>query len=366
MKKILLVVLLLNFSLQVFGQNGGDVIVTEILQNPSAVTDANGEWFEIYNTTGSAIDLDGWTFKDAGTDSYTVGVTLMIPANDYLVLGRNDDTGTNGGAPVDHEYSGFILGNSDDEVIIVGPAPNSLEIDRVEYDGGGSFPNPNGASMFLADLANDNNVGANWGTSTVAWPGSAGDFGTPGQPNDGALPTNLTTFTAKPMEAKTVSLEWSTAAEENNAYFSIEHSTDGRDFKTIDQVAGALNSNETQYYNYHHIDATRGMNYYRLRQVDTDGVFTFSQIAAVMLGSDAALEVRPTLAKASVQVVINQGFDKDATIEIYNILGSLVISEVLERGATQTAININKLQKGHYFLKLTNGSESQVSRFIKQ
>jgi len=83
----------------------GDVIINEIMQNPNAVTDANGEWFELYNTTGADIDINGWTIADFGIDSHLINNSgpLYIPAGGYLVLGSNNDSITNGG--VDVAYS---------------------------------------------------------------------------------------------------------------------------------------------------------------------------------------------------------------------------------------------------------------------
>ena len=74
----------------------GDVIVNEIMQNPSAVSDSAGEWFEVYNTTGSAIDLDGWTIRDDDIDSHVIAVSVIVPAGGYAVLGNNADFATNG------------------------------------------------------------------------------------------------------------------------------------------------------------------------------------------------------------------------------------------------------------------------------
>lgn len=157
----------------------GDVIITEIMQNPTAVSDNDGEFFEIYNTTGSTIDLDGWVIKDKDSESHTIdnGGPLNINSGEYLVLGRNLDTATNGGVNVAYQYSSFFLGNSSDEVIL---EDNGVTIDSVAYDNGSTFPDPSGASMELTDILLDNNVGTNWLTATSAWIGSAGDFGTPG------------------------------------------------------------------------------------------------------------------------------------------------------------------------------------------
>ncbi len=165
---------------------GGTIIINEIMQNPAAVSDTDGEWFELYNTTAGAIDIDGWTISDDGSNSHVInnGVPLEVPATGYLVLGNNGDTATNGGVAVDYVYSSFSLGNADDEIVLADVG--AVEIDRVNYDGGPNFPNPTGASMALllsalaGDPMTDNDVGANWAVSTVPF---GTDFGTPGTAN---------------------------------------------------------------------------------------------------------------------------------------------------------------------------------------
>lgn len=160
------------------------LVITEIMQNPSAVPDSAGEWFELHNPGDTDIDIDGWTISDNGADSHVIdnGGPLIVPAGGYLVLGNNADMASNGGVPVAYSYgSNLFLANGDDELVLTDPATG--EIDRVEWDGGPDFPDPTGASMALIDPALDNNVGANWTTSAV--PYGAGDLGTPGADNGG-------------------------------------------------------------------------------------------------------------------------------------------------------------------------------------
>lgn len=157
----------------------GDIIINEIMQNPSAVPDSKGEWFELYNTTTNNLDINGCEIADAGGDSHAITSSVIVPAGGFAVLAKNADSGQNGGLTADYEYDSFILSNTTDEVILT---CNSTEIDRVEYDNGATFPDPTGASMILADPFLDNNVGANWCESSS--PFGAGDFGTPGAQND--------------------------------------------------------------------------------------------------------------------------------------------------------------------------------------
>lgn len=159
------------------------IIINEIIQNPSAVGDSSGEWFELFNTTGTAIDINGWTIKDDGSDSHTInnGGPLEVPAGGFLVMGNNDDSASNGGVAIAYRYPGsFYLGNGSDELILLDGSDN--EVDRVEWDNGSTFPDPTGASMALIDAALDNNIGANWCTAASTY--GDGDSGTPGQVND--------------------------------------------------------------------------------------------------------------------------------------------------------------------------------------
>jgi lamin tail-like protein len=169
--------------------SNGQIVINEIIQNPAAVSDSNGEWFELHNPTGAAIDIDAWIISDDGTNTHTIDPlngTTVIPAGGYLVLGRSSDTLVNGGVTVDYVYgTAYTLSNGADEVVLTDDG--ATEIDRVNYDGGPLFPDPTGASMALDDPANDNNVGANWCTAST--PYGDGDLGTPGAANDCAAIT---------------------------------------------------------------------------------------------------------------------------------------------------------------------------------
>ena len=160
----------------------GAVIVTEVLFNPVLVSDASGEWFEVYNTTIFDIDLLSWTITDAGTDSHTIAASTVVPAGGFAVLCRNGDSASNGGVACDYEYSGFVLGNSGDEIFLGNLA--GLQSDDLVHDEA-TFPDPDGASMLLDPASFDeaaNNLPSAWCTSTV--PFGLGDLGTPGLPNE--------------------------------------------------------------------------------------------------------------------------------------------------------------------------------------
>jgi hypothetical protein len=169
----------------------GSIIITEIMQNPSVVSDSDGEYFEVFNTTGAAIDLLGWVLMDSSSASeiHTIASSVIVPANGYVVLGTNTDTASNGGVNVDYDYGdSYFLGNGTDDIVL---DCGGDVIDAVEWDNGATFPDPNGASMELAVdkyTAADNDFGENWGEATSEIQ-SGGDLGTPGAVNDFSLST---------------------------------------------------------------------------------------------------------------------------------------------------------------------------------
>jgi len=227
----------------------GDVVINEIMQNPSAVADSAGEWFELFNHTDSDININGWTIEDNDIDSHVInnGGPLIIPAGGFLVLGNNDDSATNGGVTVAYQYpSNFYLSNSADELVL---RDGSLtEIDRVEYDGGLAFPDPTGASMALIDPDLDNNVGANWCESST--PFGDGDLGTPGAAND--CVSCIEDLTARPKSGK-VQLVWTdTGAASYNVYRST---TMGGPYTLIANTTSTFST-------YLDTNVTNGVTYY--------------------------------------------------------------------------------------------------------
>jgi len=151
------------------------LIITEIMPNPAAVSDSRGEWFEILNTDSIVIDLNGWTIMDQGNDTHVITTTNEIAPGQYMVLGRNGNEAENGGYTADYIYSSFQLGNTEDEIIII-DGDNNI-VDNVSY--GNIFPYSNGVSMYLKNLTYNSNLDTSWAASFSAY--GDGDMGTPGR-----------------------------------------------------------------------------------------------------------------------------------------------------------------------------------------
>ena len=120
----------------------------------------------------------------------------------------------------------------------------------------------------------------NPGTKTFSWSGlnTFSDF--TGNGNGSPLPISLIDFTATP-ENDVVRVEWSTLSETNNDYYTVERSKNGKDFESIYRLFGAGNSNELRKYMDYDNNPYMGLSYYRLKQTDFDGNFTYSTLRLV-------------------------------------------------------------------------------------
>lgn len=215
------------------------VMIVEIMKDPDAVNDNQGEWFEVWNISNSAVDLNGWTIEDLGSNSHTISSSLVIPANEYAVLGRNSNPSQNGNYTPDYVYGNDIqLANGDDEVILLFTDGTSI-VDRVYYDGGTQWPSPTGASFhYTGAHYQDNNLAVYWQESVAREPGfsGSGDAGSPGQRGFGQstfmLLSNSFIDVEVGEEPEGIRLRW-TAEGIDPQYYVVEKSLNGSQFEPL-------------------------------------------------------------------------------------------------------------------------------------
>ncbi|HEU4880691.1 MAG TPA: hypothetical protein VFT45_00560 [Longimicrobium sp.] len=172
------------------------LVINEVLANPGgAITDANGEWFEVYNAGTFAVDLQNLVIADSASTGrrpyHVITSSIPVPSGGYRVLGNITDTTGNGGVPVDYPYgSALLLANSVDAVKISRVyGTDTLTLDRVAY-ASAAISTQNGVSRELINPALDNaNVdGSNWAGASVSAVYGAGGRGTPGAQNSAFVP----------------------------------------------------------------------------------------------------------------------------------------------------------------------------------
>lgn len=173
------------------------------------------------------------------------------------------------------------------------------------------------------------------------------------------LPVELLTFTGQSTGLGN-QLLWTTASETNNDYFDLERSAD-ENFSKVATIAG--HGNSASNINYDFLDETplNGINYYRLKQVDYDGNFKYSNVISIMNDSeDSNVIVYPNPTNDQIQIISSGDI---ATLEIYNSVGQLVFSRSAENAGIVT---FDPLSSGVYLLKATSTSGKIISsRFIR-
>jgi hypothetical protein len=189
------------------------------------------------------------------------------------------------------------------------------------------------------------------------------------------LPVTFTSFSGLKDGVKNI-LQWSTTTEINNAFFSLERSLDGTNFSELTIInSKALNGNSNAVLNYDFTDVKPivGKNYYRLKQVDKDGKFSYSQIVLLKgskLNGVSVSAVYPNPAKDNVSIVFNAELATRVNIAIVDVAGKIVQQKqaTLNNGQTSYISDISTLRAGNYIIKVTDlsGAIINIQKLNKQ
>jgi hypothetical protein len=167
------------------------------------------------------------------------------------------------------------------------------------------------------------------------------------------LPIELLNFNVKVIDKDYVRIGWQTASEFNNDYFTIVRSSNGIDWEELMRVDGAGNSSALlSYLEIEHTPYT-GISYYRLKQTDFDGKFSYSQIRSIsMLNSEVSnLEIYPNPSRNQITIKGNKA--ELAQIIIYNVLGQDVtkLTKEIIHNDSELKIDLSDLKSGTYYIK---------------
>ncbi len=177
------------------------------------------------------------------------------------------------------------------------------------------------------------------------------------------LPIELLSFTATP-NRKVVDLFWQTATEINNDFFTIERSKDGEHFSTLKTVDGAGNSNALINYSDQDTQPLEGISYYRLKQTDFDGNYSYSTIVSVNFNSNDNIVANIFPNPAFNELTLSLNNNQTCTVSIYNMLGERVLQQQFNENIIH--INIQDIAKGVYSIAISNSEKTELLKFIKQ
>ncbi len=246
---------------------------------------------------------------------------------------------------------------------------------------------PSGAKIIVASgvtiIASNNSqgtlieIGGNglWGrgcetdgcTNTdLTGPGTMDENSNPSNP----LPVELLSFIATP-EEKGLILQWSTASELNNDFFTLEKSRNGKDFEVIAQVEGNGTSHVKIDYSFTDRNPYLGLSYYRLSQTDYDGTKEIFPVISTIYTSNKNIEIYPNPVRDYISIKASgKSPNEEISLNIYNIQGNLLFKK---RCMTDTFGNLYErilmdkaFEKGMYLIELKSSNTRDIIKVQKE
>lgn len=311
-----------------------------------ALSVSNNSWLMI----GGNVTFEGkFTLDNNGTlTTITSGDTLSVGSaffsnNADLTINTGDVLIVNGNLDASNNVNSTL----DGKIIVNG---NFTGSNNVTFSGNGSMTTT-GAMTF------SNNASA-FGSSSGCAPGpcEASKSGV------GPLPISLLFFNAKP-NGKAVDISWATASETNNHYFTIEHSEKGVNFSQVATMDGAGNSTTQKNYSSVDNEPYNNVSYYRLKQTDFNGKFTYSNVVIANMQDNIVISIFPN--PTSGIFYIASSIFTVSTLEIYNVLGEKLYSAKIN--SEKTEIDVSNQPKGIYFCKvLLDDGRIEVQKVVVQ
>ncbi len=181
----------------------------------------------------------------------------------------------------------------------------------------------------------------------------------------GVLPVKVTNFGAV-KDGTTSKITWTTTSETDSKEFVVERATGANSWQAIRTVRAAGNSSSAL--NYGIIDNTpaKGVNLYRLKMVDINGRFEYSEVRRVTFDDVVSFSLFPNPAKNTLRINADAGSFKNATLQLINVSGEILMTRQV-KNIQQETIDVSDLKNGLYFIKVveTDG-KTTVQKFTKQ
>jgi hypothetical protein len=186
-----------------------------------------------------------------------------------------------------------------------------------------------------------------------------------------ALPIELTSFTSS-VTGNNVNLKWNTATEVNSYIFEIEKKDAGQiaGWEKIGTIKAAGNSSAPKNYSYSDNNILTGKFNYRLKMVDVDGSYHYSNVVNTDVGSPAKFELGnayPNPWNPTTTIRYSVPVSSPVTIKVFDAIGrevSTLVDEVKPAGSYQITMNDKGLSSGMYFYRMTAGNFSETKKLI--
>ena len=177
------------------------------------------------------------------------------------------------------------------------------------------------------------------------------------------VPVSLTSFTAMLIKDE-VKLEWETAQEQNNQFFTLEKSTDAVNFSLLSKIDAAGNSTSKKNYQFVDNAPAEGVNYYRLSQTNFNGAITYFEVKKIIYKNHKPFKVNAiNVAPSKVSLTINSVKKDQYYLQVIDLLGKVIINDnfKLPTGVSKKEL---QLKAGGYVIKVTNDKGENLSQKI--
>jgi hypothetical protein len=155
-----------------------------------------------------------------------------------------------------------------------------------------------------------------------------------------------------------IDIKWQTASQINNDYFIVQKSINGIDFIDNERIEGAGNSNSILNYQTTDHSPYNGISYYRLKQVDYNGSFSYSKIESVIF-NDNKISIYPNPGTGIFNIL---GLNGETIISVQNLLGQVLM--IQEATLNSSVIDLSSQPDGVYFIQVNNGDISANTKII--
>lgn len=191
-----------------------------------------------------------------------------------------------------------------------------------------------------------------------------------GSQNATPLPVEMVYFEANAIDNSYIKLNWATAIEINNHGFEVERSLDGQNWSNIGWVDGHNNTTVQQNYTYNDYNVQPNVRYYyRLKQVDNDGMFEYTSIVSAIITGQITFNVKdfvPNPTNQNTSLIVTATVDQEVTVNLYNAIGQVVTSTVyhVNKGANQLNFDLSQLAVGTYTAVLSSANDVYSRKLV--
>jgi hypothetical protein len=180
----------------------------------------------------------------------------------------------------------------------------------------------------------------------------------------GPFPLSWLSFTGQKVDASAL-LKWETSSELNTSYFIVERSVDGVAFKEeIGKVSAKGTTYQISSYTFTDAKPYIGINYYRLRQIDKDGKYSYSSVVAIDFATAVEINFYPNPVSSELRLNISSGSFFGWSYRLYEASGKLIMASGIS--SQFTSIGMNNLQPGLYYLAINSLKGTSAFKIIKQ